>query len=94
MQQLPLFNRLQPEGEIGVSLSNFQGGGRLNTKRTRKFALRSQSGIHYIFFVLSIFFFFFFPFFLVKEVIRVRCMFKKNNLVIEGLLLGFSNKHL
>ena len=57
VQQLPLFNRLKPEGEIGASLSNFQDERRLNTKRTRKFMLRSQSGIT-IYFLFSILFFF------------------------------------
>ena len=36
MQQLPLFNRLKSESEIGDSLLNFQGRRRLNTKENPK----------------------------------------------------------
>lgn len=31
VQQLPLFNRLEPEGEIGLRLSSVRGGRVLNT---------------------------------------------------------------
>lgn len=38
-QQLPLFNHLEPEGEIGLRLSKVQGGRGLNTKNQKFFTL-------------------------------------------------------
>ena len=71
----PYLIAFNPEGEIGVSLSNFQGGRRLNTKRTRKFALRSQSGI-IIFLFRNLFLLYYFAFW-ITGVIGVRCMFNQ-----------------
>lgn len=35
VQQLPIFNHLEPGGEIGFHLSNIQGGRGLNTKNQK-----------------------------------------------------------
>src|ERR1043165_2814969 len=58
VQQLPLFNRLKPESEIGASLLNFQGIRRLNTTKTQKFALRRTNiyAFWYYYFFYSFFF--------------------------------------
>src|ERR1051325_12155602 len=57
VQQWPLCNRLKPESEIGDSLSSFQGRRRLNTSRTRKFALRRTSRNIFCFSNFAIYFF-------------------------------------